>query len=302
MRFIASDSILTQRHTVEVPAGQYEEFLIFIKGTNNAGETVTLGNMNNLRLNRNGHDFINANFDNLATLSDLHAGMIAATSGAGAAFEHAFHVPCYVGNKNEFPNVLNVADEDVVKFHLDFGALAVPVANGAFYIYGVIKSGVENYLPIIAQDSIVLAAAGAYQKRKAPIVNVHSAYFFPSTAANLAKVTVERDDIVIEDSNYDALQVYTNISNRKEANALELGQAKLSLAERADELLSESIYVTPLSQTGAVTVEIIYTGAIFDAQAKNNSLVTRDARIQRNAGIKRAAGKNDADILQLSGA
>ena len=302
MRFISSDSILTQRHTVEIPSGQYEELFIYLSGTNNSGQTVALSDMNNVRINRNGHDFVNANFDNLSSLSDLNAGMVAATSTDNSTIEFGFHIPFYVGLKGEFPNVLNVADEDVCKMHLDFGNLATEVSAGTFTIYGILKSGVENYLPIIAQDSIALAAAGATQKRKAPIVNVHSAYFFPSTAANLAKVTVERDDIVIEDSNYDALQVYTNVSNRKEATALELGQAKLSLAERPDELLSESIYVTPLSQTGAVTVEVVYYGAIFEPTAKNNSLVTRDARIQRNIGIKRGAGKNDADQMGISAA
>jgi len=291
LRFIDSGSLLTQFHTSEIPAGQYEEFYIYAAGTNAGGATLALANLNNIRVNRNGNDFINVNVDNLSALSDLLLGMVDFASAIGAAFNFGFHIPCYVGEKSQFPNVLQVSNEDNVKFHFDWGNLAAIVAAGTWYLYGKPASGLEEYLPVMVQDSVALAAAGAREKRKTSINNVYTVFAFPSVAANYASDQLERDGEVVHDSLYAAGAAYTNNSRQKEATAIAVMEMKAAIGLRPDELLSETLYVYPLSQTGAVTIEYVYQGAIFDTKAQGDSIITRDSRVTSNLNRKRAAGK-----------
>jgi hypothetical protein len=286
LRFIGSGSILTQLQTVEIPTGQYRELFLYISGTNAGGATLALTSMNNLRINRNGQDFINCNIDNISALSDLLAGMIDAASAIGAAFHFGFHIPFYVGSYGQFPNILNVSDEDNVKVHFDFGALAAIVASGTFNLWGRPESGIENYVPLLIQDAIALGAAGAQEKRKASIQNIFSCYAFPNTPANFAKLEVSRDNQVMTDANYADLAAYTNLVNRKEATAIAVAEARVAIALRPDELLSENIYVMPSSQTGAVTIELVYSGAQFDEKSTNDSGRALDQRVSQNVSTK----------------
>ena len=294
MRFIDSGNMLVQRHTIEVPVGQYEAFFMHMSGTNAGGATLAMTDFNNLRCNRNGMDFVNVNFDNLMNLSDMIAGMVNFASAIGAAFNLGFHVPMAFPG---FPNILTVADEDVMKIHLDLGNLAAIVAAGTWEIYGIIQSGVERYIPVQVQDSVALAAAGAQEKRKAPTTNISDIWAFPSVAANFAKLTVERDDEIVSDANYAPQAAWTNLKNRKEATAVAVAHTPVAIGLRPDELLSESIYVIPLSQTGAVTIEFVYYAAQFDKGAIFNSRNALDSRIQRNVNKKTTQGKsNEADL------
>lgn len=295
MRFIDSGNMLTQRHSSEVPSGQYKELIVYMSGTNAGGATLALSNLNNLRVSRNGQDFVNIDFDLAANLSDLLKGMITAASAIGAAFEFCFHIPFYVGHEGDYPNILNVSEEDKLFVHLDFGNLAALVAAGEWKLYGIHESGEEKYLPLMVQDLVSFAGAGALEKRKAPINNLYSIYAFPSVAANFAKLIVEKDGKTVFDANYAEGQTKTNLDNRKEATAIEVCEARVALGYRLDELFSESLYVTPSSQTGAVNIELVYTGALFDRAALQASRVALDQQIARNIDVKRAAGKPDPD-------
>lgn len=291
MRFLDSGNMLVQRHTSEIPTGQYSSFVIYLSGTNAGGATLAVANMNNIRINRNGQDFVNVDIDHLVDLSDLMNGLVLNASAIGAAFTIGFHIP--FAHSEEFPNVLTVADEDNVKVHWDFGALAAIVAAGVFELYGILESGEERYLPIIVQDSVALGAANAQEKRKSSINNVHDVFAFPTVAANFAKLTVERDDEVLSDAGYAAQAAWTNLKFRKEAAAIAVAQSQVAIGMRPDELLSESVYVTPLSQTGAVTIDFIYRGAQFEQDSIQTSKNIVNTRLQRNVNKKRAVGKDN---------
>jgi len=299
MRFIASGSILTQRHSWDLPIAQYKGLLVYVSGTNNTSQTLALSDMNNIRVNRNGKDIVNVDFDRAQQLSDLLDGLTVNSSSSGSSFEFAFKIPFYVGKSGEFPNVLDISKDDTAMFHLDFGNLSTPVSAGTYEIYGIESSGVEVYEPMIISDQISLSASGT-ERRPAPAGNIHSVYTFPSTAANYSKLTIEKDNRIVEDANYSALQAYTNIVTQKESSAIEVTQTVLAQSDRLDELFSENVYITPLANSsGSLTVDVVLIGTGFNTKKRSESNAVRDQRIAENVNVKRLKNRSaELDALQ----
>jgi len=293
--------MLTQRHAIELKSGQFSAFFLHMIGVNNAGETLTLANFANLRINRNGQDFVNCDMELLHQYADLKKGLAEFDSTVALAFTVGFEIPASIGRKGEFPNIIQISDDDRCFMHIDFGTTTVDtvVLSGDCQIYGIPASGVEKYLPQLIQDQIVFGGAGS-EKKKAAISNLHSILAFPDTAANFAKLQIEKDGQIIQDADYPAIASYTNLNNEKEATALVVAETLLAKGLRHDELFTEDVYIYP-TVSGAVTLNLLFVGALFDNKATLNSKARLMQDIQRNKSKKIVAGKmGEIEAIELT--
>ena len=149
-------SVGTANYPIE--RGQYKYFEIRYSGVAGAGNTITLANLGNVRLNWSGDDKVNVPVSALSNMANLYNGFIEFNSAIGGAFAASIIIPC--GEWFDTNNIYDVADNDKANFILDFPALPALIASGVVQIYGVLQNGLHSYFHKILSQNVVAGGAG----------------------------------------------------------------------------------------------------------------------------------------------
>lgn len=163
MRLFHSESILNGAASEFVPPGIHRFVYVVFAGTNQAGQALSLANLNRFLLNKGGElagtDLINTTVNFMSLLTNLKLGVAEFSSAVGGAFRIAVYLPFHAWwdlyRGTGFPD-----KQGYLQFDLS-GVTGTIVASGTIKMYVEAARGLASYETYLIQRNIQIGGAGA---------------------------------------------------------------------------------------------------------------------------------------------
>jgi hypothetical protein len=236
----------------QVPSGKYGSFYAVFTGTNGAGNTLTLLNLGNVQYNVGGDDKVNCDIEFLNQVNNLYHGAPSFASAIGGAFTASIDIPCNWWYDQD--NVYDIKSINDSMFTFLFPALPA-LATGTLEVYGVPKSGEQNYFHKILTYNIISAGASILPV-VIPVSNIINIYQKNPTAL-LTRIQTVKDGIEIDNATAISLLSYSNLIHELET-ASTLLDIEFSLSKKMIEAVSSGLKMQ-LTFSGAGTLSQYYS-------------------------------------------
>ena len=234
--------------------GTYGLILIRYTGVAQAGKTVALADLGNIRFTRKGEDKINVPASILSALDNVYGGAIEATSAAGGAFAFSIIIP--TGLWFDPSNVYSITGDDRVSFNLSFPNMdAVLIVSGNATIYALPKAGQMTYIHKILSANII--AGGAQTVTDTISENNISEVYLVDPATLLTNIQLSKNGGIVYNGDVGSELAYSNWIHQLESTVTTLA-LEFVTSMRVMEALG-----TPVSYnfqfSGAGTQEMYYS-------------------------------------------
>jgi hypothetical protein len=292
MKFITRFAIAQNSAIIPIPAGKWKGFYLFYTGVNQAGQTLTVALLGSVVMKSKGRQFQMIEIDRLQQIDAQKYGSIAATSGAGAAFNFSAFLPQHV--PGDSINCLFVEQDGEMTMELigTYGATAVVILSGDVSVYGVEAEGIHQYYLQIDQKDFNTVLGNGTQ----PILGVENFYeIFLAYSANLAEVTVLIDGKAkYSNCTLQGLIDSTNLFNAIETYNATISPLDIQLAGTGDlsEALGDTCSILYRVTTAAIApLEVVVFSIDYDTVKANSSSLTLQSNVGNKIDQKLRAGK-----------
>lgn len=210
MRLIKSESHATGQVLFKLPKGRYAGLFVRWTGTNNAAVQLLITELGRLSITHQNVEIANIRPQLLILLTNLYGGVPENASAVGAAFAYSFIVP--FRTKTDGNNVLPVMPD---KTELTIkGYNTAKVASGTIEVYALYSEGVPKYVPLLKEFTMDFAGAATKSLTYGEefIEQLHIL-----DDANIDKIQVVRDGQSVIDGTFNAVQSFSDASNKVEA-------------------------------------------------------------------------------------
>lgn len=257
--FLSSFNPVTEASkSIPVPAGQYTAFLLRFTGTTVVGQTLTLNDLGNVRLERRGDQKQLATWRFWNNWDNLKGGFIETVSGNAATAENvSILIPL------NFPGSYNAmylqGDKELFIKTASGGSLGTRMgANVASVeVYGIIEDTIpESYELIVEPGNIT--PAGAVTLPQSITKNV-AAEYIDDTGGILDRLSVMADDnTIIDNVALAVLNVFTNIENKVENSANPLTEVNFATSGNLTNAVNEVVKNTYTFNAAGTLVNTIF--------------------------------------------
>ena len=214
MDLIYQGLVSSGSHSIRIPQGKYQAFLLLFEGTAQAGETVAAADLGSLRLMVEARQVQYLPFSRLQSYNLLKGGAIDVTSAIGAAYSMSAFLPMAVAGDNG--NVLDAqAGQRVFLEQENAGTMAAKLsAADTLKVFGIRAEGVQVYLLKIGKYDMNLAAGTPTEELPAEFENVYEILMKNET--NLTAILMKADGKTVVNCIRSALISQTNFINKLE--------------------------------------------------------------------------------------
>lgn len=214
MELLKQENLLNAFLTLDLREGKYRGLFIRVSGTNNSGQTLAVTNLGKIKLQHQGIERINADFNFFNARTNLGGG----TAESASATSGAFGFAAIISFRRRFDraNVLQVESNKKTTLTWDslISTLSTVVASGTMEVYGLYDDvGYQRYLPMIRTQQVTVAAATTV-KETIPFAFVEE--LWGADDAQIARVQLLRDSRTIIDGTWTALKSLSNAQNNVE--------------------------------------------------------------------------------------
>lgn len=199
--------------------GSYGLFMLRFTGTAQAGQTVALPDLGNVKLNWNGEDIVNVPASILSALDNVYGGAVESTSNIGGSFAFSIIIPTGLWFDNK--NIYEIGNNDKVYFNLSFpNMVAGLIVSGTVEISGLPKRGQMNYFHKLLSRNIVSAGASTITDT---IVDKNiSEVYLVDPATLMSNIQLVKDNKVIYDGSVGTELAYSNWIHQLESTVTTL--------------------------------------------------------------------------------
>jgi len=159
MKLIEADTNLTRFLCNIDTALSVSAFFFRVSGTNDAGETLTKGNIGRVKYRVRNTTLVDASFEMLHHMGNILFGALPAVSTIADAFEFGIVIPRFWNDNNvEF-----IEKEDNAVFEITFdSAFDSAVASGLVELYAIEAEGIQSYNMKLIQHGESYGGAGTF--------------------------------------------------------------------------------------------------------------------------------------------
>jgi len=271
LRFVDGTSDLTSKQGFNLKLNaKAKGLLLHYTGTNKTSQTLALSDFGNVIVNlANGvEQRIYTKLTHINVINQFLMGTPVASSTSGDAFEFLFYIP-FTFNQFE-PNAIPISPNDNIQVD---GLPSAKVSSGNLSIMLDICNNPIQYIPRIITRTETLTS----QKPIDIFENNIFALLLKEPTTPPSQLLMTRDNEVILDVSYNAIEAYANLTERIEDNAL--NYALLRIEERYVNSLGRNYSL--IATGGSGTLE--YTVLAFDivtSRMVGNSVIVYPVQVQ----------------------
>jgi len=285
LKFIGGgDPTSVSKFVIDVPAGRYSGFLVYLSGTNDTGDDWEFSDAENAIFRLNNDDMVNLPLGFLADYTNLEHGTPGNSSTTAGAISQAAIVPLQAKGHQ---NAILVRTNDVASLTIDLGTSTADIASGNLEVYAIESDVPTNYLPRFYDMAIAIGSGQT--RRTIESANLIQLYMNP-VSTNLDNVRVEIDHVTEYDASDGAATVMANIENQVESALTYINTvvAKNSLEEG----LGAKVEVI-FSGSGSDTVNTYVFAFGADSARYSDSIASIQSTLERKATKSSNAGNSD---------
>lgn len=217
LKFIKSGDAKGTRVNVDLPAGRWAFLKITLIGTSDTGQALTLADLGNYRIERNGRQIHGEDMRFLSEYADLkngHPTFVAPTAGATRV---ALYVPFSVPAQ---PNTLDLASKEEADLTLEFGSNLSTIFGSNDFTYEVLAysapSVPETYELQISQQDV--RASGATRENEVLNKQNIAALYLRDTDSVVDQIQLITDgETIVDNVSDDDIRDIANLFNQVEA-------------------------------------------------------------------------------------
>lgn len=258
MLLFKTAQLLSGAATLELAAGQYSAFMLRVAGTNQAAQTLTVGNLGLINMKLAGRNYATVSFSDLQEINKIDLGQVESASAVGAAF--TFSALILASREND-GNIFHVEPNKLSHIYVDLsGVTGTIVLNGTIELYGIPQEGVQSYIPTMQTFAPPVTSGGNYLL-DLPVENLTQLY--ATTLTNLDRVQITRDGRIPVQASSAAILAFSNMDARIEAAYTAAWRLDFHRSGALTEALSDSCQVFLSATGGAAAPHLIACGLDF---------------------------------------
>ncbi|MBD3196327.1 MAG: hypothetical protein GF317_14810 [Candidatus Lokiarchaeota archaeon] len=267
--------------SVVVPPGTYSHFYFRFDADASAAETITR-DIGRIRLNLNGKEIVNLDFDLLQFINDLEGGYPEAVQNEGGVCSYTALLPAFY---KDMENVFYVGEDDRLVIYFNYNSTQIDKIeqDDSFQIGGIHSRGQQTYWRTMFQE-IPNLINGTSPETFEAVENLVSLYYNNS---NITRILMEVDGEVIVNAEAETIQSISNILNQKEASYSSIYKIDLTQGNSIGKLLSDEIKIT-FTTSDTDTPDLVFNGIMFDdrrlTKSRNSFLNQYTRRVRRKVG------------------
>lgn len=294
LEFIKSGDAKGTRVNIDLPAGRWLFLKLTLFGTSDAGQTLTLADLGDYRIGRNGRQIHGESLQFVHEYADLKAGHPTFVAPQAGATRVSIPIPFAIPSA---PNTLALGSKEEADLTLEFGSNLSTVfgANDlSFELYGFSAPDIpEEYELQISQQDI--SASGATRENEALNKKNIAALYLRDDGSVVDKIQLQVDgETIIDNVTDDDLRDIANLFNQVES-AQSLAEINLTSSGSILEAVNNtSLLEANFSAQGDLGVTVLSVN--FDSPGASRSRAAVERR-QREKISKLQSGTAGAAIL-----
>ena len=286
LRFLMSENANADFENL-LPTGDYAGLLIFIRGTNNNGQTLTHADLPEFGINIGGRSAQRGTGTVYNKLMNYYFGSVESTSVANGAIGLCVFIPFF---HPSMPSALHVNPGDKVSLKYQTPTnYATKVSSATVRVYGIRSDDVEKYELRFLPGNIDASGATTKVERLAQ-KNIKEILLNSSV---VSRAVVRREGVVKTDANYadllGATALFANVETASQAD-----WAHISAGENPDDFVSDDTEIElDFSGSGTANIQVLSIG--FDNERYQQTNSQKAAQVQKR--LERVAPPDALPVL-----
>jgi len=215
MKYLKTENALNSQTMFYLSKGSYSSLVVQFSVVAAAATLLTKSDFGSLIININGKDIVNTDIEFLNRLNNIQGGYADFSSITAGDAKMFVSIPFSFNSEDK--NILDIDETDRALIKLDFATLTSKIVSGSVSVFGVLQTGVQNYIYNIMQRPLQVSGAGIVADSYL-IENVSNMFLLDASAALVSNVQISKDNDSLIDAPAEVLKNETLYKNRVESD------------------------------------------------------------------------------------